>query len=251
MKNQAPYKTRCFAGEKDDWPLVTQAHKEPVVIGIADLMLTHPALLLDLSRLLLNNVPIIPPNEPRISDLYRDQNGGDLSDEQKQLASLLDMLYSISRQDILNARRGAVLEHIAFKAIRKRIIPRQYDEIVLNIAGLRPSSPGSHSVSNYSVDIATCLPQLKTVEFYACKLHSDRLSEDELAGLDEVGDSFVHAHWQVFTSACVLEEYDNLDPDFLDRHKLFPYISLFCADNLADLAIGPGGLGEEEGEEES
>ena len=232
-------RTHCFVGEVDHHSDIEAAHRHPAIEGIAQLVLASPSLLADMSRLLLTNVPIVPPQAPRISDIYRNQYGGIFSPEQAKLAQLLDDLYNTANQDTLDTRRGVVLERIVYLAIRTRSVPHQFDEVILNIAKLRFPAHGAQQVNGYSVDVAACLPSQRAVEFYACKLHSEFLDDRELQGLDKVGAHFAMGDADCFTGACVLEREDNLDPDFLDLLEDYPDVLLFPVEHLLKLKSGP------------
>lgn len=229
-------RTGCFAFTPDHHPLNDAAHRFPAVDLIARLVLEHPSLIGDLSYLILENHPIIPPGAPSITERYENINAGEpLSDEQTTLAGLLEQIYDSTSQSQLDARRGAILERMVYHAVGSRKGPD--DDVQLNASQLRTLGIRDRWPNGYSVDVAACFPHDQAVEFYACKLHARNMPEDDIDALDELGDYFSRAGCEVETAVCCMEVRDDLDYDdeFYDMLDRYPDVHTYAIDEIANL----------------
>lgn len=228
-------RTRCFAYQPDHHPVNGAAHRFPAVEKIATLLLTDLTLIDDFSLLILQNSPIIPPGEPSITERYEDINGGFLSGAQVELAQLLEQVYLTKDQKQLNARRGAILERIVYRAVNRR--KRVGDDVCLNASSLRKPGPREKAPNHYSVDVAACFPHEKVIELYACKLQVKHMPEDDVVALDALGEYFADPGRTAYTAVCCMQSRDDLDLEDEYREMMddYPDVATYAIDEVGEL----------------
>ncbi len=229
--------THCFSYEDHLSFEVGMAHADPIIIRIADYVLKNPALLKDLSLLLLPNTTPASLKSEFISKTYRLLKGRDLNQQEEILGELLDRLYDTPYQDTLEARRGVVLERIIQEAIKSRVLNGTRGEVVNNLRKLAPGKTNT-VVNNYSVDVAACFHAQSQTEFYACKLKAIYMEPVSLELLDEIGEAFTYYCAYVRTALSCLQLKRDLHPIRAKLDELlepYPNIELITVESIHEL----------------
>lgn len=233
--------TRCFSYVKDDvgpdHQAVRDAHATPTIRALARHVAEHPDLLTILSELVSLN-KVISADAMPLSDRYRRRRGGaraNLTADEEELLAYMDIVYATQDEEVLNARRGVILERIVLEFASRQIRNQVTEEVIDNAKQITISGRAL-PINGYSVDVAACYFENRSTGFWACKLMAKHVLRDELYGLDEIRLAFSVMRKPVMAGICCLQRRATVREQDMAEYRYHPKLSLYTVETLPSLA---------------